>query len=69
MLGEMFHLDQRSPNIAKHDTRFPDKVCKRPNISSDMISDQMLDQKLDDDVIIIYFQNFHILTRWSGGAP
>ena len=46
MLGEMFDLDQTSPNITKHDARCPDKVCKRSNISPDMISDQILDPML-----------------------
>ena len=36
MLGEMFDLDQTSPNIAKHDARSPNKVCKRSNISPNM---------------------------------
>ena len=47
MLGEMFDLDQTSPNITKHNVRCPDKVCKRPSISPHMTSDQVLDQKLD----------------------
>ena len=42
MLGEMFDLDQTSPNIAKHDVRSPSKVCKRSNISPNMMLGQML---------------------------
>ena len=47
MLGEMFDHDQTSPNIAKHDVRCPNKVCKRSNISPNIMSDQMLHQMLD----------------------
>ena len=47
MLGEMFDLDQTSPNIAKHDVRSPNKVCKRSNISPNMMLDQMLGEMLD----------------------
>ena len=43
MLGEMFDLDQTSPNITKHDVRSPIKVCKRSN----MMLDQMLGEMLD----------------------
>ena len=47
MLGEMFDLDQTSPNITKHDVRSPNKVCKRSNISPNMMLDQMLGEMLD----------------------
>ena len=47
MLGEMFDLDQTSPNIAKHDVRSPNKVCKRSNISPNMMLGQMLGEMLD----------------------
>ena len=47
MLGEMFDLDQTSPNIAKHDVRSPNKVCKRSNISPNMMLDQVLGEMLD----------------------
>ena len=47
MLGEMFDLDQTSPNIAKHDVRSPNKVCKRSNILPSMMLDQMLGEMLD----------------------
>ena len=47
MLGEMFDLDQTSPNIAKHDVRSPNKVCKRSNISPNMMLCQMLGKMLD----------------------
>ena len=47
MLGEMFDLDQTSPNIAKHDVRNPNKVCKRSNISPNMMLGQMLGEMLD----------------------
>ena len=47
ILAEMFDHDQTLPNIVKHDVRCPDKLCKRSNITQDMISDQMLDQMLD----------------------
>ena len=46
MLGEMFDLDQTSSNIAKH-VRCPNKVCKRSNISPNMMLDQMLGEMLD----------------------
>ena len=47
MLGEMFDLDQTSPNITKHDVRSPNKVCKRSNISPNMMLDQMFGEMLD----------------------
>ena len=47
MLGEMFDLDQISPNIAKHDVRSPNNVCKRSNISPNMMLGQMLGEMLD----------------------
>ena len=47
MLGEMFDLDQTSPNIAKHDVRSPNKVCKGSNISPNMMLGQMLGEMLD----------------------
>ena len=47
MLGEIFDLDQTSPNIAKHDVRSPNKVCKRSNISPNMMLGQMLGEMLD----------------------
>ena len=47
MLGEMFDLDQTSPNIAKHDVKSPNKVCKRSNISPNMMLGQMLGEMLD----------------------
>ena len=47
MLGKMFDLDQTSPNITKHDVRSPNKVCKRSNISPNMMLDQMLGEMLD----------------------
>ena len=47
MLGQMFDLDQTSPNITKHDVRSPNKVCKRSNISPNMMLDQMLGEMLD----------------------
>ena len=43
----MFDLDQTSPNITKHDVRSPNKVCKRSNISPNMMLDQMLGEMLD----------------------
>ena len=46
MLGEVFDFDQVSLNIAKHNVRCPDTGCKRSTISPDMMSDQMLDQKV-----------------------
>ena len=47
MLGEMFDLDQTSPNITKYDVRSPNKVCKRSNISPNMMLDKMLGEMLD----------------------
>ena len=47
MLGAMFSVDETWPNIATHDVLCPDKVCRRSFISPDMMSAQMLDQKLD----------------------
>ena len=47
LLGEMFYLEETLPKNTKHNVRYPDKVCKRSNISLEMISDQVLDQKLD----------------------
>ena len=44
MLDEMFDLDQALPNIAKHNVRCPDKVCKLSNIMSDQMLDQLLDR-------------------------
>ena len=47
ILGEMFDLDQTSPNITKHDVWSPNKVCKRSNISPNMMLDRMLGEMLD----------------------
>ena len=47
MFGEMFDLDQTSSNIAKNGVRSPSKVCKRSNISPNMMLDQMLSEMLD----------------------
>ena len=47
MVGEMFDLGQTSPNIAKHDVRSPNKVCKRSNIPPNTILDQILGEMLD----------------------
>ena len=44
--GEMSDLDQTSSNIVKHNVWCPKKVRKQPKISPEMISNQMIGQKL-----------------------
>ena len=42
--GEQRNPDEISPNIAKRDVRYPDKVFKWSNISPNMMADQMIDR-------------------------